>query len=507
MTTSVATRAGRVRGYLDHGVHVFKGIPYGASTFGKLRFQPPRPPQPWSGVLETVEYGDQAPQLDTGGRIKLFRSWHVETGESEDCLRLNLWSPQLRDGRKRPVMVWFHGGGFSSLNGSSRAYEGTRLALRGDVVVITLNHRLNVFGYLDLSQLGDERFEHSGVAGQLDLIAALEWVRDHIDAFGGDPQNVTIFGESGGGAKVCALLAMSAARGLFHRAAVQSGALLRAVSKERAGAAAEAMLQALGLEPGEHKKLLDLPTQLLVGAYEKLLATTRHGYAIAPVLGNALPRHPFDPDATPCAADVPLLIGFNRDETSLFVRDKAIFELHWEKLLERLQRGYPKLDAAALITRMRELRPEASPTQLYFAITTGVTLAAASLRLAERKCAQRAAPVYLYQVEWETPIDGGRFGSPHAVEIPFVFDTVGASASMLGVDPTRPQKLADRMSEAWLAFARSGDPNTPAIPHWPAYDLEQRATLVFDDETRLAPDHRGRERELFAAAHPYGVLR
>jgi para-nitrobenzyl esterase len=503
-TPAVRTRWGRVRGYVDAGIQVFKGIPYGAPTHGQRRFLPPEPPAAWSDVRDVFEYGDQSPQVSGSGRTKLFRSWRVETGTSEDCLRLNVLTPSLRDGKKRPVMVWFHGGGFSSLNGSSRAYEGTRLARRGDVVVVTLNHRLNVFGYLYLAGLGGSRFERTGIAGQLDLIAALEWVRDNIEEFGGDPDNVMIFGESGGGAKVSTLMAMPAARGLFHRAAIQSGPMLSGVTPERATGAAVALLEALDLGAKDMSKLLELPADALVAAYAKL-ANTHHARSFAPVVTGELPRHPFHPDAPAVSAGVPLLVGFNKDETSLFVTDKAIFDLDWAALPARILSTYRKLDAPALIARMRELRPKATATELYFAITTAIMMGSNSIRIAERKAALKAAPAYLYQVDWETPVEGGRFGSPHAVEIPLVFDTVGASASMLGEDPTAPQKLADQMSEAWIAFARTGNPNTAAIPDWPAYDAQRRATMVFDTQTRVVDDYRGEERQLFDSLPSFGI--
>jgi para-nitrobenzyl esterase len=401
-------------------------------------------------------------------------------------------------------MVWFHGGGFTSLNGSSRAYEGTRLARRGDVVVVTLNHRLNVFGYLYLAQLGGSRFEHTGIAGQLDLIAALEWVRDNIEEFGGDPGNVMIFGESGGGAKVCTLMAMPAARGLFHRAAVQSGPMLKGVTPEHATSAAVALLEALGLQPKDAHKLQELPAEALVKAYEKL-TRTKYARSFAPVVAGDLPQHPFEPGAPEISAHVPLIVGFNKDETSLFVTDNEIFEMGWDSLATRLAATYRKLDAPALIARMRELRPNANATEVYFAITTGVMMGANSIRIAERKAALCAAPAYLYQVEWETPVDGGRYRSPHAVEIPFVFDTVPSSASMLGEDLAEPQKLAEQMSEAWLAFARTGNPNTSAIPEWPAYDSRRRATMVFDTQSRVVDDYRSQERQLFESAHSYGI--
>jgi para-nitrobenzyl esterase len=490
------TRHGRVRGAVEQGIAVFKGISYGAPTGGANRFMPPRPPAPWSGVRDALAYGDQCPQVAAAATTKLFASWRVPTGESEDCLVLNVWTPSLDDGKPRPVMVWFHGGGFSSLNGSSRAYDGVRLAKRGDVVVVTLNHRLNIFGYLHLAGLGSTKFAPGSNCGQLDLIAALEWVRDNIAGFGGDPGNVTIFGESGGGAKVCTIMAMPAAKGLFHRAAVQSGPLVKGVPPAVATETAKAVLEALKLGPDRLDELQALSTAQILDAYKQVAAAGRMR-TFGPVTdGASLPRDPFEPDASPLAAEIPLIIGSNKDEMTLFTANPALFELDWANLPAALDGPLHGGDVSATVAGFRQERPDASASDIYFAITTGLFLGANSTRIAERKAAQGAAPCYYYIVDWETPVDGGKWRSPHAVEIPMVFDTIGYSAAMVG-EGSEAQAMADQLSPAWIAFARTGNPNAPGLAEWPAYDLERRQTMVFDLESRAVGDYRGGERKLF----------
>jgi para-nitrobenzyl esterase len=483
---------GRVRGAIEDGILVFKGIRYGADT-ATTRFAAPAEPEPWQGVFDATSFGASCPQTPTGNPGGLFTSWRPDPAPplDEDCLFLNVWTPALADGSERPVMVWFHGGGFTSGNGSSRAYDGVRLARRGDVVVVTVNHRLNVFGYLALGHYG-AGFADSSVAGLLDMVQALEWVRDNIEAFGGDPDTVMIFGESGGGAKVSTLLATEAARGLFHRAVVQSGALLRFPEREAAQAAADKVVANLGLT----RETVDQIRTLPVEAMQQALAGT--GAATAPSIdGRTLTRHPFDPDAAPAGRDVPLMLGTNRTESSLFLgaANPAVFDLTWEGLATAMAEAFPGRDVEAAIAAYRDLEPEATPTDVLFEATTDSRYLAGHVLQAERKVAQGGAPVYLYLFDWDTPVDGGKWRAPHALEIGFVFDNVAYSESMSGIGEEQ-QRVADVMADTWIAFARTGDPENPRVPRWPPYDLESRPVMVLDETPELVNDARAAQRAL-----------
>jgi para-nitrobenzyl esterase len=489
------TTHGDVEGESEDGILVFKGIRYGADT-GTTRFAAPKKPARWDGVAVTTTFGDSCPQTATGNPGGLFTSWQPNPvpGMSEDCLFLNVWTPAVADDAKRPVMVWLHGGGFTSGNGSSTAYDGVRLARRGDVVVVTLNHRLNALGYLALDHLG-EGFEDSSVAGLLDLVLALEWVRDNAAEFGGDPKNVTIFGESGGGAKVTTLLATESARGLFHRAIVQSGAVLRLPDAEAAHAEADKVVQKLGLTTQTISQIKTLPE---ADIRQALMGTAA---ASAPTVdGRVLTRQPFTPDAPPSGRGVPMMLGTNRTENSLFAgpTNEALFELSWDGLLEQLTREFPAPahDASAIIAAYRALQPESSPADIYFEATTDANYLAGHRLQAERKAAQGGAPTYLYLFNWNTPVQGGKWRSPHALEIGFVFDNVANSESMAGLGEQQ-QRVADIMAETWLAFAKTGDPNNALIPNWPAYDTDSRPVMVLDESPELVNDARGAQVALF----------
>ena len=504
----VETASGRVRGVTSDGVHVFKGIPYGASTAGANRFMPPRKPEPWTGVREAIAYAGRSPQAAAGAqRPELATVWGpvdmLPVGE--DCLTLHVWTPAL-DTSKRPVMVWLHGGAFSYGSANSPRYDSTNLARRNDVVVVAVNHRLNIFGHLDLSNLGGGRFAQSGNAGLLDLVLALEWVREHAQRFGGDPGNITIFGQSGGGGKVSALLAMPTAKGLFHKAIIQSGASVRFAERERTTRLADAVLKQLGLGPDQLDTLQALPLERLQEAVAPAQATLPRPryplldrYNFGPVIdGSVLPGQPFDPAAPSVSADVPLLIGDTKDEAAIFLApDDAV----WNRTVseDELRKRIAAVagDAAdSLLAYYKRRDPAASPSDRLITALTASNFGVRSVLLAERKAAAARAPVWMYDFDWETPAFGGRLKSPHSVDVPFVFDTLGK----IGEAHRTPsaQALADRVSKTWATFARNGDPANDAIPAWPAYAAGRRATMLLDDECKVVDDPDGEVRPLWS---------
>jgi para-nitrobenzyl esterase len=496
------THRGKVRGALNDNIRLFKGIPYGAPTDGNNRFLAPKPPKTWHDVRDALEFGPMAPQA---GRDKasITGSWTYDKVMSEDCLVLNVWTPALRDQRKRPVMVWFHGGGFSSLSGSRNVFDGTRLCKKGDVVVVTLNHRLNVFGHLYLAKIGGADFSESGNVGLLDCVAALRWVHDNIAEFGGDPANVTIFGQSGGGAKVSTLMAMPQARGLFHRAIVESGSHLEGLTPEEATRNAQAFLAALSIKEKDILKLRSVPMDQMVAAM------TRAKVNFSPVVDqHILPANPWLQGGPSVSASVPMMIGTTRTETTALIGagDPSTFELDEAGLRQKLGPWIPAKDLDRVLATFRKLMPDASPSDLFFAITTDRRVRQQAWTQAERKVAQNGAPVWLYEVDWATPVEGGKWRSPHSLELAFVFDNVAKSEAMVGTGP-QPQALADQMSAAWLAFARTGRPDNQAIPAWPPFKLADRATMVFDGKSTVVNDFRREERLALAALPLYRVNR
>lgn len=486
-------------------VRVFRGVRYAASTQGR-RFQRAIDPQPWSEPADARDFGSDCPQ-PTPGDVPVFASWANPRGMSEDCLFLNVWTRgQKGDGKKRPIMVWLHGGGYVTGSGSSHGYDGSRLAERGDVVVVTLNHRLNAFGYSYFAQVSDDPlYADAGNLGSLDIVKALQWVRDHADAIGGDAGNVTIFGESGGAAKVSTLLAMADAKGLFHRAIAQSGSMSLAGFDPRLGAAlAGDLLTTAGANSVE--ALAAMPMDALIKAMVQ--SRSKGGFYRPVVDGRSLTRHPFAPDPTPVSADVPLLVGTNNNEMRLQggLGQPGNFALTWEQLPKKLEAFVPAGAVSDVIAGMRSAHPGYSASDVFFQVATFRNYRGTALRQAERKSAQ-AAPVYMYRLDWKTPVEGGRLRTPHALDIAFVFDNVARSASFTGPQTAETQRMADLMADAWIAFARSGKPVTRALPKWPTYSPAQRATMVFDVTPAVVVDPDGAERELLQRLLPDGPAR
>lgn len=487
----VATKYGKVKGYIEDGITVFKGVRYGADT-ATTRFQAPRAPEPWTDEKDCMEYAASAPQPVSGDGGGLFASWRPvpPLPTSEDCLFLNVWTPAADD-KKRAVMVWFHGGGWSTGSGSSYAYDGVRLAKRGDVVIVTVNHRLNVFGYLNLASYG-EQFADSGVAGVLDMVQSLEWVRDNIAAFGGDPGKVLIFGESGGGLKTCSLMATDKAKGLFHRSVAQSGPGIKLAEPDASAKGADELVKKLGLSKETIGEILTKPVADIQAAAEGVAGVG------SPVKdGKTFTRHMFDPDAPPMSADVPLLIGCNRTEgTSLTRADDPNFNLTWDTLPAAIKQSFPGKDAKKIIDLYKKDYPQIEAPELYFMANADNRFMRGSVTVADRKAAQAAAggaPVFFYHLDWTTPVMDGKRYVPHALDIGMIFDNVAKSASMSGTS-AEAQAIADQMSESWLAFAKTGDPSNAKVPTWPAYTEAQRNMMVFRTQPGVEVDIRAAER-------------
>lgn len=490
-TIVASTRYGKIRGVVDQGVRVFKGVPYGADT-SKRRFLPPVAPDSWKGIRETFSYGPACPQLA------------INEPTSEDCLRLNVWTPALRDRARRPVLVYFHGGEFSSGSGSSPLYDGTHLCHRGDVVVITVNHRLNAFGHLYLARAAGREYGASGNVGLLDLILALQWIREHAEEFGADPNCVTVFGQSGGGAKIATLMAMPEAKGLFHRAFTMSGQQITASGPRSATLRARAFLSALKADAKDSERLNDIPADVLLAATKTADATmVGRSLYFGPVQDFVtLPRHPFFPDAPAQSAGIPMIIGNTLDETRAFLgNEPGVHHLSWDELPERLLADvHVDIDPDVVVAEYRRLYPQMTATEVFFAATTAGRSWRGALIELELRAAQ-GAPTYAYQLNYRSPLEGGRYGAMHTMDIPLVFDNIAQTGSLTGVNEAA-QKTADQMSDTLIAFAHTGNPNHTGIPEWRPYDLTHRSTMLFDVQSRVEDDPRGAERRLFAQV-PY----
>ena len=487
------TANGKVAGYIQDGVTIFKGIPYAKAN----RFEAPVQADSWEGIRSCRQYGPVSPQGARSGwandEIAFAFNWN-DGVQGEDCLRLNVWTPAL-DSRKRPVMVWLHGGGYSAGSGQELpSYDGTSLAFAEDVVVVSINHRLNVLGFLDLSAYG-EKYAKSANAGLLDIVASLKWVRDNIEAFGGDPSNVTIFGQSGGGGKVTTLLATPCAKGLFHKAIVQSGSMLRTMESKYSRKIGIATVRNLGLDASSIDKISEVPYGELLAAGEKAIAQVkaeadRDGVASfifgwAPTVdGAVLPSQPFDPQAPAISAEIPMIIGTTRHEFSMTTYVPALRNAGREEVIGILKGRYGE-GTERFLELFAKAYPGSKPADM---LDADFVFRPSAIEQALRKSLQGAAPVYMYMFNWESPVLDGILRSTHCMEIPFVFNNADRHASMTG-GGAQAMELASKMSHCWAEFARCGKPSAEGLPEWEPFEAEKRAVMFFDNTCKMSYSH------------------
>lgn len=478
---------------------MFRGLPYGDDTGGVHRFLPPQPVRAWTGVRDATRFGLRCPQTDRS-RPRGFEWLASDVGIGEDCLALNVHTPSL-DGC-RPVMVWLHGGAFAFGSADPPVLDGSALAAHGDVVVVTLNHRLNAFGYLAAPE-ADERFADAGNVGMLDIVAALEWVREHIAAFGGDPGSVTLFGQSGGGAKVAILMAMPAAQGLFHRAILQSPSSgFRVQERASAERFRDALLARFDVRPAQFEQLQRVDAARLLAAQAEVVAAQGGDDHFRPVVdGRSLLRQPFFPQAPAASAQVPMLIGHTATEATYYLAaDPDNARLDIARVTARVQR-FLKIDAHAaqrLLDAYAANHPGATPSDLLVHIASDHMYRLTTIEGAEQQADHGVAPVYLYRFDWRSPMDGF-IASPHTAEIPFVFGQAELARTFTGGDEAALM-LQRQVMDAWVRFARTGNPNGPGLPSWSPFSRTHRATLVFDaPQSSLQTDPAGADRRLMAA--------
>jgi para-nitrobenzyl esterase len=498
----VETACGRVRGVQQPGVTVFRGIRYGESTTGG-RFLPPIAAKPRAGTLDAKIAGNSAPQIPGAGYP--IAAWYTKIEPvSEDCLFLNVFAPSATPETKKPVMVWLHGGAWMNCAGSAPGFDGANLARDGDVVVVTINHRINIFGHMKLESR-DDRFADSGNVGVLDMVLALRWVRDNVAGFGGDPNNVTIFGQSGGAAKVATLMAFPPARGLFHKAIMQSfsgGAHMR--TGEEAARMAHDVAVAAGLERADAEALQALPMDTLI-ATMKVMTN-----AVYPIIDNKnFFHHPYDPVMAEGAADIPLLIGNAATEATWFMGgDMKNFDLQDADARNRIGR-YLSINAAEtnrMIEAYRTSLTDPTPTDLLIAIVTDFQFRKNTMNFAAMRATQGVAPVYYYVFDWRTPVYGGVLRTPHTLEVPFVFGSTEAAVASIGNGP-EVAALTKTVQSIWTSFARSGSPQTTAIPDWPKYQSQTKPAMMINLNSAVAQDPGGTARQAIARlpAYEYAV--
>lgn len=483
--TTVDTKYGKVSGYVENGVYIYIGIPYAKAA----RFMAPEEPDRWEGIRSSRAYGPTCPQAERTGWHSDEQAYAFDWDDGypgEDCLRLNIWTNNIGIKEKRPVMVWLHGGGYAAGSGQELpSYDGSNLARTGDVVVVTLNHRLNVLGFLDLSAFG-ERYANSGNAGLLDLVAALQWVKGNIANFGGDPSNVTIFGQSGGGGKVSTLLATPAAAGLFHKAIVQSGSMMRTMTPAYSRKIGVETVTQLGLNASNIDDIANIPYSRLLEAGQKAVEKVRKEaesegitsfmFGWAPTVdGNVLPAQPFDGKAPEQSRDIPMIIGTTQHEFTASTYIPGLRQYGKEQVMDMLKDKYgARTDE--FTKAFAEAYPQHKPLDM---IDCDFIFRPNAVEQANIKSRQEGAPVYMYLFRWESPVLDGMLRSTHCMEIPFVFNNVDRHRSMTGADASA-MRLGDTMSKAWVNFAYTGKPSAPGLPEWDAYTQEGGTTMVFD---------------------------
>ena len=490
----VDTASGVVRGIATTGIKIFRGIPYGADTGGTNRFMPPKKPAAWTGARNSLAYGPISPQTMSGYRSDYSQliQWDKHLGAggmNEDCLSLNIWTPSVNDNAKRAVLVSFHGGGWATGSGNGPMYDGGQLALLGDVVVVTVNHRLASFGYTHLAAAGaPEEFKFAGVCGVMDMVASLEWVRDNIAAFGGDPSRVMIFGQSGGGSKTSTLLATPAAKGLFHRAIVQSGSTLRLADEAAAAKSADLLLQKLGLPKNRIAEIQRMPWERLLDAQ---VAST--GAAFTPVVeGHYLPHHPFDPAGPPESRDVPVMISTTLEDAALRLTNWDLTDSALTALLDERYKG----KAAEIRALYRPVTTGKTPYLVQAQVFTDAQTRSRAITQAERKAAQGGAGAWMYIWEWATPAFDGKLGAVHGHDVDASFNLY--RNGICGTGDKTGRLMAKRLASTFVAFAKTGNPDNDQIPHWPKYDAATRATMIFDAETRVVNDPRSAIRKYWS---------
>ena len=502
------TQYGKVRGYVLRGINYFLGMPYGADTSGANRLMPPQKPKPWTDVYPALWWGNTAPQNMENRYANKFGSfrdhWNYDD-VSEDCLRINVFTPAINDGKKRPVLFWIHGGGFTNGNGIEHdGYNGENFARLGNVVFCSINHRLGPLGFCNLAGVGGERFAASGNVGMLDIVAALEWVRDNIANFGGDPGNVTIMGQSGGGAKVCTLTAMPSAKGLFHKAVVLSGASRRSGDKAFSEKLGAAVLKESGLSPTELDKLQAMPWKdfyaIATRAQQQLARVAGPGGGMmrgfSPVVdGNILPWHPYDPEAAPTAADVPMIISSVQNEQSPSWADSSLESITLEQVVEKLKEragfgaGFGDR-AKEVVASYAKAFPGKKPVEIW-SLASSNRLGVVALADVKSK---QPAPVYVDWFTWQPPLFDNRMRAFHCVDICFWFYNTDLMLTHTGGGP-RPKALSAKMAGALLQFMRTGSPNGGGLPNWPEYSSAKGETMILDDtcEVKNDPDREARK--------------